>query len=301
MRKIARRLAIALMIVAAAFVLVFHPSRPLYMRHEDVRITSSDGVMLAGTLSLPRWARQPVPGVVLVHGSGPLTRENFRGDVRRLVRQGIAVLTYDKRGVGESGGTYASGWGDDAEAVLRTLAQDAAAVFEALRRHEDIDSSRAGFFGASQAGWIIPLAAEQLDSKPRFHIILSGAAVSTGVEGHYSRLTGDGRRPPRLADPVAIRQHVDLFTGPAGFDPAPLLRRLDVPTLWLLGERDESVPTFASVRVLEAIRASGNRSHTVIVYEDANHGLRKPDGESAPIWTDLRRWLVQIGVIGGAP
>ena len=70
---------------AAAFVLTFHPSRPLYMRRKPVALVSWDGTVLAGTLSLPRWARHPVPAVVIVHGSGRLTRHELVGDVRGLV------------------------------------------------------------------------------------------------------------------------------------------------------------------------------------------------------------------------
>ena len=240
-----------------------------------------------------------MPAVVVVHGSGPLTRAHLRGDVRRLVWEGFGVLAYDKRGVGASQGVYPRGWGGDAESLLRLLAQDAASALDRLRREPDVDSSRVGFFGASQAGWIIPLASAQLHPPPRFHVVLSGAAVSTGVEELYSSLTGDGLRPPQLTDVVEIEARVTGFSGPPGFDPVPVLAGMNVPTLWLLGERDESVPTFATVRAIDALRGAGNTSHTVIVYPDTDHGLRNvASGESAPLWTDMRAWLQRIGVLG---
>ena len=46
------------------------------------------------------------PGVVLVHGSGRMTRDQLRQQQAHLVSKGIAVLSYDKRGVGESTGHY---------------------------------------------------------------------------------------------------------------------------------------------------------------------------------------------------
>lgn len=283
---------------AAAFVLTFHPSRPLYTRSVSVNVASADGTVLAGTLSLPRWARRPVPAVVVVHGSGPLTRHDLLGDVRRLVRQGIGVLAYDKRGCGSSGGTYPRGADVGFETVLGILTQDAEAAFVRLREQPGVDPSRLGFFGASQAGWIIPVAALRLDPQPRFHIILSGPAVSTGVEGYYSQLTGDGQRTPEIADPVVVRARVADYTGPAGFDPASALMELPVPTLWLLGDRDESVPTFATVRVLESIRAAGNEAHTVVVYPEVDHALRDVrTRESAPLWRDIRSWLEREGVL----
>jgi dienelactone hydrolase len=288
-------------VILSGCVLAFHPSRPLYVSCRSIEIVSTDGTVLAGTLSMPRWIRQPFPAMVMVHGSGRLTREDLRGDVRRLVREGIAVLAYDKRGVGASQGVYPQNWGNDAESTLRILAVDAAAVLDRLRQEPDVDPARVGFFGASQAGWIIPLAAELLDPPPCFHVIISGAAVSTGAEEFYSTLTGDGHRPPQLTDAAEIRDRVSAFTGPTGYEPANRLRASRVPTLWLLGERDESVPTFATVRVLDSIRAAGNLSHTVIVYADADHGLRNvTTGESPPLWADVFSWLQEKNVIHSA-
>jgi len=282
---------------AGALVLTFHPSRPLYMRHTPVRFASAHGTTLAGTLSLPRWARHPVPAVVMVHGSGRLTRDQLRGDIRQLVWEGIGVLAYDKRGCGASGGEYSQSAGMGAEAVLRLLAHDAEAAFGRLRDDPGVEPSRLGFFGASQASWIIPLAAERLDPRPRFHVILSGAAVSTGVEAFYSQLTGDGLRAPQTSDPIAIRTHVEGYAGPTGFDPAPTLLALRVPTLWLLGDADESVPAFATVRVLDSIRAAGNSSHTVVVYPEVDHALRHVRTRaSAPLWRDIRAWLESEGI-----
>jgi hypothetical protein len=68
--------------------------------------------------------------------------------------------------------------------------------------------------------------------------------------------------------------------------------------LWLLGERDESVATFATVHVLNRIVAEGNDSHAVIVYPGADHGLRHATtGDAMPIWRDLKAWLQRIGVV----
>ena len=286
----------------AAFVVTFHPSRPLYMRRVPVNVVSPDGTILAGTLSLPRWAREPVPAVVAVHGSGPLTRDDLVGDVRRLVKEGIGVLAYDKRGCGASGGAYPRGAEVGFERVLTILAQDAEAAFARLREEAGagtgVDPARLGFFGASQAGWIVPLAALRLDPQPRFHILLSAPAVSTGIEGYYSQLTGDGRRAPEIADPLVVRSRVADYTGPAGFDPAPAWMELRIPTLWLLGDRDESVPTFATVRVLESIREAGNEAHTVVVYPELDHALRDVrTRKSAPLWRDIRSWLERERVL----
>jgi dienelactone hydrolase len=293
--------AIAALVIGAG-ALTFHPSRPLYMRNRHVEIAATDGVVLRGTVSVPRWSRGPLPGIVMVHGSGPLTRRHLLGDVRGLVRRGFAVLAFDKRGAGESSGTFPRQWGDSAAAVLGCLAADAAAAFEVLAADPDVDSSRVGFFGASQAGWIIPLAAELTHRPPRFHVILSGAAVSTGLEQHYSELTGDGMRAPQVADREELERRLLGFDGRPGFDPAPLLLKSRVPTLWLLGERDESVPSLASMQVLDSIRSQGNTSYTVICYPNAGHSLRDvATGESMPVWDQMMSWLRELGVLAPEP
>src|SRR5262245_38787882 len=285
-------------LAVALGVLVFHPRRPLYQQHRAIEVAADDGAILRGTLSLPRWSRRPVPGVVLVHGSGPLTREHVRGDSRCLSRLGFAVLAYDKRGVGASAGVYVRQWGDSAEVVLQRLAADAAAFLDRLVTEPDVDPSRVGFFGASQAGWIIPLAAHHARHPPRFQVILSGAAVSTGVEGYYSTLTGDGTRTPQVRDRSEVQRLIQAFRGRRGFDPVPVLAASRVPTLWLLGDLDESVPTSASVQVLDSLRAAGNESHAVRRYPSANHSLRDvATGEPLPVFEDMMSWLTELGIV----
>lgn len=295
--RLVKRLAAWGLPVIGLGALVFNPSRPLYMKQAAVEFAAPDGVVLRGTVSSPRWRWQPLPGVVIVHGSGRLTRQHLLGGTRHLVWRGLAVLAYDKRGVGESGGVYQQLGGDGAESTLRRLAGDAARAFDTLASSRVVDAGRLGFFGASQAGWVIPLAAELVRTQPRFHVILSGPAVSTGAEQYYSDLTGDGSRPARLADRAEVNRLTSTFSGPAGFDPGPHLAATRVPSLWLLGGRDLSVPTLVSAQVLEALRAAGNKSHTVIQYPSADHGLRDvATGRPVPLWDDMMRWLEEQGV-----
>jgi hypothetical protein len=62
---------------------------------------SSGGAVLAGPLAVPGQDAASA-GVVMVGGSGPSDRNNdtyFPPVRRHLVQAGIAVLSYDKRGV----------------------------------------------------------------------------------------------------------------------------------------------------------------------------------------------------------
>jgi dienelactone hydrolase len=287
----------ALALLLGGGVLVFHPSRPLYLTHRQTDISAPDGIVLSGTLTRSRWLRRPLPALVIVHGSGPLTRRHLTGDIRRLAQMGFAVLAYDKRGAGASGGVYAPNLAGSPDSMLRILAADAAEVLEHLRFQDGVDEHRVGFFGASQAGWIIPLAATLLDPPPRFHVILSGPAVPTGVEHFYSMMTGDGTRVPQVSDAGEIRRRLAAYSGNPGFDPLPFLADTPVPTLWLLGDRDQSVPTFASARVLDSLAQAGQRAHTVIRYPDAGHDLRDVEtGKPVPLWQDIQEWMRTVAV-----
>jgi len=86
------------------------PQAPFPYTDETLAIAGGDGVKLGATLSVPKGVKRP-PAVVLVHGSGPSTRDadiaghqHFRVLADYLARHGIAVLRYDKRGNGRSSG-----------------------------------------------------------------------------------------------------------------------------------------------------------------------------------------------------
>lgn len=298
-----RRSAVAIVVLGmllTACIAAIHPARPLYTETRTMRVVAPDAIVLAATLSIPRWASRPTPAVVMVHGSGRLTRRLMLGDTRNLARMGVAVLAYDKRGVGESGGTYRGG-GADFEVTLRELAGDAASAMTALRAEPRIDSMRVGYFGASQAGWIIPLASSSPNRAPRFAILLSAPAVSTGVENYYSHLTGDGSQPSRVNDESEVRRLVAAYDGPMGFDHMPTLERLTVPSLWLLGDRDMSVPTFESVRRLDSLSILRPGIHEVVRFATAGHDLRDVrTRQPVPVWPTTKKWLQAIGVLGKA-
>ncbi len=83
------------------------------MIEKDITI-SSYGNRLSGTVCLPE-ERVRFPFVVMVHGTGPLDRDEnmpgqqldvFNAIAHRLAREGIASLRYDKRGCGKSSGDY---------------------------------------------------------------------------------------------------------------------------------------------------------------------------------------------------
>ena len=109
------------------------------LTYESVRLTTEDGVHLAG------WylASTNDAAVVLLHGAGS-TRSDVLDEAAVLARHGFGVLLLDARGHGESGGRAMDfGWHGDA---------DIAAATRYLAGRPDVDRERIGVVGMSMGG-----------------------------------------------------------------------------------------------------------------------------------------------------
>ena len=145
---------------------------------EDVMFKNSKAnIKLAGTLTIPK-GDGPFPVVVLISGSGPQNRdEELLGHKPFLVlsdyftRNGIAVLRYDDRGVGDSEGDFSTATSFD-------FANDADAAVAYLK--SNFDFSAIGLAGHSEGGVIAPIVANQ--SKDVDFIILMAGSSLTGKE-----------------------------------------------------------------------------------------------------------------------
>ncbi len=146
-------------------------------RDEEVRFASG-AIALGGTLVLPA-APPPHPALVLVHGSNALTREVFGPWTRFFAGQGFAVLAYDKRGTGTS-------TGDWKQADFHQLAADVLAGVRFLAARPDIRSDRIGLWGASQAGWIMPIVAAEAPQEVAFMLVHAGSGTTVREQGVLS-------------------------------------------------------------------------------------------------------------------
>ena len=149
MKKLASLFAWSFALLVALFL--FNGLRYLVYWSPTEEVTfSSGGVELSGILVKP--ADEGVfPTVVILHGSGPesLSDPAYKATANTLVRAGFAVLLYDKRGVGNSGGDFES-------ALYSDFIDDAIAAVLFLRYHENVDQERIGLFGNSESGWFTP-------------------------------------------------------------------------------------------------------------------------------------------------
>jgi pimeloyl-ACP methyl ester carboxylesterase len=236
-------------------------------------------VRLSYRLDVPQ-RRAPVGAVVFGHGSGRQTKATCRFLADGFLSRGMATLCYDKRGVGQSTGTFVFVGAKDSVPVFADLASDLAAAVAFLRTRPEIDPTRIGLAGVSQAGWIVPLAAAR--SRAAFMVLLVGPTISVGLEGFYSRIVEHGSAPLEEG-----YRGLSSFNGFHGFDPRPVLETLNVPGLWLLGADDRSIPTPATVAILDQLIASG-RPFTHVVFPGFGHDLSR-----ASIWPEIDGWMAR--------
>jgi pimeloyl-ACP methyl ester carboxylesterase len=253
---------------------------------ENVHFTNRE-TSLAGTLYLPRRASK-VPAIVAVHAArGGLRAYPFYVHLTRaLPEAGIAVLLFDRRGSGESGGDFET-------ADFQLLAEDARSAGDYLASRKEIDPDKVGYFGVSQGGWIAPLAAAN-HPQAACLVIVSGCGVSPAEQMTYSACTAlseAGYPEEVLLQATALRRGVDdYFRGERtrqevqaeldrfrpqpwfelaflpeadelpedmrtskwyyefDYDPLPAWEQVQQPTLFLYGEQDRWVPIDESVR-----------------------------------------------------
>ena len=276
----------------------------------DVAFRNGD-VELRGTVLLPSGAG-PFPAVVFLHGSGPQVRGGFERFAKEFASLGIASLYYDKRGAGESKGSWMT-------SSLEDLANDAVAAVNHLKTMKEIDASRIGFWAVSQGGWVAPLAASKVPGTA-FLVAVSGGGVTPresemfAYRGHFKKMglsaadtthavaildsyfrylaTGKDRDKVvlqldavRKGTLAPLAEHLDKIlpseaTQPAWawvatHDPGVTIAQLTCPVLLLFGDRDTEQPAdIAAAKWREALAKGGNDRATIVTFPGADHTIR---------------------------
>jgi hypothetical protein len=209
----------------------------------------------------------------------------------RFARAGIACLSFDKRGTGKS-------TGDWQQAGFDVLADDVIAAVDSLRLRPDIRADQIGLWGVSQAGWVIPMAANKSDHVA-FCIPVSGGAVSPAEQELWRRtqylrfFDCDTKLLEAMRRGVAMHfQWEQLYKAgkfpiPPLFEVEPLdmyldapaaIRRVRQPVLAIFGESDVLTPPRESAAIwANQLHEGGNRDHSVRLFPHATHGLLVSD------------------------
>lgn len=291
------------------------PTGPLPFRQQSVTFRNrAADITLAGTLTVPA-GRGPFSAVVLIAGPGPSDRDDtlfghkpFLVLADYLTRRHIAVLRYDKRGVGGSGGS-------EATATTVDFAADAQAAFDYLRSLPEVDARRVGLIGHGEGGAIAPIVAAR-DRQVAFIVLLAGPAVRGDqllVAQVSAILAAAGVPPARVqqrvaqerdllaiveqqagggdaAEQVQLRKQLAQMAPAARvdaairrldtpwfryflrYDPAPALAKVRCPVLAIFGAKDLQVPPALNLpAVRRALQAGGNRDFQVLELPGLNH------------------------------
>ena len=294
------------------------PQPPFPYREEEVSFESpGQGVTLAATLTLPK-GNGPFPAALLIAGSGPQDRDEAIAKHRAffviadaLARKGIAVLRYDKRGIGKSTGNT------DA-ATTMDLAADAQAALNYLKSRKEIDAARIGLIGHSEGAIIAPYLAGK--SKDVAWLVLLAAPATKGEDtllnqseliGRAGGLTDDQidaslefdqvayklvrqeKDPDVLSEklvglvkdsgldaalpPAALETQLRMLMSPwfrffLEYDPLPNLKSVKCPVLALYGLKDLQVAAKSNEPLLkQAFEESGNTQVEVKELPELNH------------------------------
>lgn len=287
---------------------------------ERVTFRSGDA-WLRGTLFLPRGERA-LGAVVVTHtASKPLRAAPlYRHLTEMLPPLGVAVLIYDRRGSGESGGTL-----DTSDYSM--LADDAVAAARHLKADARIDPARIGIWGLSQGGWLALLAAAR-SSDVRFVVSIAAPVVPPDVQmmyrsenalrikgyseediaqmratrqaiDNYMRGTGDRATAQRLTDAAKIKPWFGLlYLGQTvgdratsrwrkemEYDPLPTLDMVNVSALILYGANDPVVPVTISVDRIAARRRPNIETHVIAQADHHMATSMTPEAQMDPAQT----------------
>ena len=152
------------------------PTKPYSYYSEDVTFKNTKAnISLSGTLTLPK-KDGVFPVVILITGSGKQNRdEELLGHKPFLIisdyltKNGIAVLRYDDRGVGQSKGDF------NTSADFATDVESAVAY---LKNRKEVNKKKIGLVGHSEGGLIAPIVASK-SKDISFIVLLAG----TGIQG----------------------------------------------------------------------------------------------------------------------
>jgi hypothetical protein len=219
------------------------PKPPLPYASEEVVVPASDGVRLAGTLTVPAGAG-PHPAVVLLGVAGPNDRDlTYRGHkgfaviADALARCGVATLRLDDRGVGGSSGNWL-------DASYSRLVADALEAHAQLGRDARIDGQRIGLGGLSEGGALALLGAAAAP-EVAFAVLMSppGLRGDLALKEQFERMLAWSPVTSSMA--AAYRASFDRFLKLArGADSAPGRQAL---ADYLAGEGAALVPSYGFV------------------------------------------------------
>lgn len=301
----------SLLLITALLCTVLHPliaqdKTPGY-KERDVNFTSN-GNEIFGKLITPGEYKGKLPVIVFVHGSGPedySSSDNYRYLWEEFTKAGFACYSWNRPGVGQSGGKWY-------ELSMEDRANEVISAVTKLKTLDVADSSEIGYWGISQAGWVIPLVSEKI--RPAFVITVSSPVTTAFRQELYrvkSEMKADGFTGTDIRKAVAYNRKLkEMISAGEPYehfaalqkeitgakwadnviggdeivytylstvlkkDSPPHLQGLNCPVLAIWGENDLMVPPRKSAAAYrKAMKRIGNTRALIRIIPDADHTL----------------------------
>jgi pimeloyl-ACP methyl ester carboxylesterase len=266
---------------------------------------------VVGDLRMPA-GEGPHPAIIMVHGDGPITRDDPRTRTTYLpameifLRNGYAIFSWDRPGSGESTGKFKD--------LHKQRAEILADAIQVLAEHPSIDPTRIGLWGISQAGWIMPQVLDQTEDVA-FMIVVSGGGED-GIEQMAYQvgqkvLCGGGSEEEaalveryrsqarRATSYEEYREAMEILLGidaakpylgmemlekkewkspkwsvGGNFDPMDVIEHTTIPVLAFFGELDKNIDPVQGAQAYEAaLQKAGNPDYRVVFISGVAHTL----------------------------
>jgi predicted acyl esterase len=296
-----RRLLVVLAVVLAALVPTGRAAAGEFTQ-TDTRVTMSDGARLAVSYFQPTGSPPPAgwPAVILLHGLGQTrnTSDFVHWSPNGMARQflapnGYAVLTYDARAHGESGGLFTL----DGPRELADLRE----LITWLTTNHPVDPKHVGAYGASYGGGLLweaavegfPLAAiaPAATWTELGEAIAPQGHVRAGIVLGFSNDVPASRYGPQeaqlLKDLIAERNLPAIRAYLASRSTRPRLGSVRIPTFILQGRRDfafDANQALAAYRLLKGPKR--------LYLGDFGHApAANPPAEFDYAATEVRMWF----------
>lgn len=247
---------------------------------ESVRIPAN-GFGMAASVAKPATAAGPVPAVIVIGGPTAGDRDGIVAGVpvlgqmaADLVTAGFAVIRYDRRGAGQSGGRSET-------TTINDYAEDVRAIVTWIEKsRKDLDKRRIALVGHGEGGWIALTAAAR-DGRIGAVTVVSTASTTGGelvLERQRAALerlkSSDADKQSKIdlqrqinaaalggagwdGVPAEMRRAAETpwFQSYLAFDPARVMRDVRQPVLIVHGALDTEVPAYHAEKLAELARA----------------------------------------------
>jgi len=276
---------------------------------------------LDGKLILPSKRYDNVPVMIFVHGDGAMPYDAYgyyNSLWRALAKKGIASYSWSKAGVDDSSGNWQNQSMDDrAEEVISAISM--------LKEYKEINISKVGLIGFSQAGWVLPKVAK----KSSLHdiIVLISPAVNWMEQGEFNsrnrlskrgfseleikNILSENTKQTSLLSKLSYSEYLlSVKEGSSAIsedrfqfiklnwqsDSQQELKNIKTPLLAVFGKDDENINITNSINIYKSELVSNNKDMSIKVFDNAQHALLKTEHfeeQNPGLWFLIKLWFLE--------